>query len=306
MDEYTTLQVVWFVLIAVLWIGYFVLEGFDFGVGMLLRVDRAHERRAPGGHPLDRARVGRQRGLAHRGGRRHLRGLPRVVRDALQRLLPRALPHPPRAHLPRRRVRVLGQARHAGVARPLGVGHRHRQRPRRPAVGRGAGPTSCAASRSTPARVRRQLRRPAEPLRAAGRPRDAVALPRPRRAVPDAAHDGRARGARPRRGRALRPGRRAHHGRLPAVDACCATPTARGSSGSSSCSPRSRRCCSGPRRSRCATGVWDGRSRQRAGHRDALRHALRRPLPAHDDLVAEPPLRHDAWRRRRPRTTRSA
>ena len=38
MDEYTTLQVIWFVLIAVLWIGYFVLEGFDFGVGMLMRV----------------------------------------------------------------------------------------------------------------------------------------------------------------------------------------------------------------------------------------------------------------------------
>ena len=30
------LQVVWYALIAVLWIGYFVLEGFDFGVGMLL------------------------------------------------------------------------------------------------------------------------------------------------------------------------------------------------------------------------------------------------------------------------------
>ncbi len=29
---------VWFVLIAVLWVGYFVLEGFDFGVGMLLPV----------------------------------------------------------------------------------------------------------------------------------------------------------------------------------------------------------------------------------------------------------------------------
>jgi len=28
----------WFVLIAVLWIGYFVLEGFDFGVGALLRI----------------------------------------------------------------------------------------------------------------------------------------------------------------------------------------------------------------------------------------------------------------------------
>jgi cytochrome d ubiquinol oxidase subunit II len=30
------LQTIWFILIAVLWIGFFVLEGFDFGVGMLL------------------------------------------------------------------------------------------------------------------------------------------------------------------------------------------------------------------------------------------------------------------------------
>ena len=33
-----TLQIIWIVLIAVLWIGYFVLEGFDFGVGILLPV----------------------------------------------------------------------------------------------------------------------------------------------------------------------------------------------------------------------------------------------------------------------------
>ena len=26
----------WFILIAILWSGYFVLEGFDFGVGILL------------------------------------------------------------------------------------------------------------------------------------------------------------------------------------------------------------------------------------------------------------------------------
>ena len=32
------LQTVWFILIAVLWIGYFVLDGFDLGVGMLLPV----------------------------------------------------------------------------------------------------------------------------------------------------------------------------------------------------------------------------------------------------------------------------
>lgn len=44
----TTLQVVWFLLICVLWTGYLLLEGFDFGVGALLRVlgrDR-NERRA--------------------------------------------------------------------------------------------------------------------------------------------------------------------------------------------------------------------------------------------------------------------
>jgi cytochrome d ubiquinol oxidase subunit II len=32
------LTTIWFALIAILWIGYFVLEGFDFGVGILLRV----------------------------------------------------------------------------------------------------------------------------------------------------------------------------------------------------------------------------------------------------------------------------
>lgn len=36
--ESMDLPTVWFALIAVLWLGYFVLEGFDFGVGMLLGV----------------------------------------------------------------------------------------------------------------------------------------------------------------------------------------------------------------------------------------------------------------------------
>ena len=35
--DYSFLQALWFILISILWIGYFVLEGFDFGVGMLLR-----------------------------------------------------------------------------------------------------------------------------------------------------------------------------------------------------------------------------------------------------------------------------
>jgi cytochrome d ubiquinol oxidase subunit II len=34
--DWTNLETLWFILIAVLWIGYFFLEGFDFGVGNLL------------------------------------------------------------------------------------------------------------------------------------------------------------------------------------------------------------------------------------------------------------------------------
>jgi cytochrome d ubiquinol oxidase subunit II len=36
--DHATLQIIWFVLIAVLWTGYLFLEGFDFGVGMLLPI----------------------------------------------------------------------------------------------------------------------------------------------------------------------------------------------------------------------------------------------------------------------------
>lgn len=40
------MELTWFVLIAILWTGYFVLEGFDFGVGMLLPVlGRDNDRR---------------------------------------------------------------------------------------------------------------------------------------------------------------------------------------------------------------------------------------------------------------------
>ena len=39
-----TLSILWFTLIAVLWIGYLTLEGFDFGVGMLLKILGRDER----------------------------------------------------------------------------------------------------------------------------------------------------------------------------------------------------------------------------------------------------------------------
>ena len=46
--SYEFLQILWFILIAVLWIGFFFLEGFDFGVGMLLPFlgKKEEERRA--------------------------------------------------------------------------------------------------------------------------------------------------------------------------------------------------------------------------------------------------------------------
>ena len=73
---------IWFLLIAVLWTGYFVLEGFDFGVGMLLPLVGRDRDRPPRRDQHHRPGLGRQRGLAARRGRRDLRRVPRVVRDA--------------------------------------------------------------------------------------------------------------------------------------------------------------------------------------------------------------------------------
>ncbi len=57
----------WFIVIAVLWTGFFILEGFDFGVGTLHSVVGQDDARPPGAlHQHDRAAVGRQRGLADR------------------------------------------------------------------------------------------------------------------------------------------------------------------------------------------------------------------------------------------------
>jgi hypothetical protein len=88
-----------------LWAGYFVLEGFDFGVGMLLpfvpRDERERERCSD-----DRPRLGRQRGLARRR-RRARRSRPSgLVRDDVLGLLPRAAAHPLLPDRPRRLVRV--------------------------------------------------------------------------------------------------------------------------------------------------------------------------------------------------------
>lgn len=38
LETIPTLAIVWYLLIVVLWLGFFFLEGFDFGVGMLLPI----------------------------------------------------------------------------------------------------------------------------------------------------------------------------------------------------------------------------------------------------------------------------
>ena len=130
------LTTVWIILIAVLWSGYFVLEGFDFGVGMLLPIvakDEA-ERRAVI-TTLGPVWDGNEVWLLVAEG--HLRGVPGVVRHAVQRLLPAAVPHPHRPDRPGRRLRVPQQALVDEVAKELG--HRDRGRLVHPlaAVGRG-------------------------------------------------------------------------------------------------------------------------------------------------------------------------
>ena len=62
------LQIVWFVLIAVLWSGYFLLEGFDFGVGMLLPfTPRTESERGTNGSsmPTPKSNPSRRKYMAH-------------------------------------------------------------------------------------------------------------------------------------------------------------------------------------------------------------------------------------------------
>jgi cytochrome d oxidase subunit CydB len=80
------LNTLWFILIAVLYIGFFVLEGFDFGVGILLPFLGKDDRKrrvlinAIGPH-WD----GNEVWLLTAGG--NLRGISKLVRHALQRFL---------------------------------------------------------------------------------------------------------------------------------------------------------------------------------------------------------------------------
>ena len=85
-----TLGDLWFIIVAIFWVGFFVLEGFDFGVGMLHSFIGRNDTERRVADQLHRAGLGRQRGLAHRRRRGDLRRLPRLVRHDVLDALPRA------------------------------------------------------------------------------------------------------------------------------------------------------------------------------------------------------------------------
>lgn len=94
------LQIIWFILVGVLFSGYAILDGFDLGTGALQLFIKGDENRR-----LTKCRgprMGRKRSLAHHGRRRPLRRLSVRVRFRLLRILPGL--HAPAAHpyLPRR------------------------------------------------------------------------------------------------------------------------------------------------------------------------------------------------------------
>ncbi len=101
-----SLETFWFIVVAFFWTGFFVLEGFDFGVGVLHTVvgRDEHERRVAL-NAIGPFWDGNEVWLIVAGAG-DVRGLPRLVRDAVLRPLPRAAADPGRADRARGLVRV--------------------------------------------------------------------------------------------------------------------------------------------------------------------------------------------------------
>ena len=120
--DYSFLQTLWFVLIAVLWIGYFVLEGFDFGVGMLLRrVGHDDGERRAIIHTIGPVWDGNEVWLLTAGGATFA-AFPEWYATLFSGFYLALFLDPRRAHRPRRLLRVLGQGRPAARGARRGSG----------------------------------------------------------------------------------------------------------------------------------------------------------------------------------------
>ena len=101
-----TLPDLWFLIIAFLWTGFFVLEGFDFGVGMLHKVvGRTDTEQRVAINSIGPFWDGNEVWLIV-GARGHLRRVPGLVRHLVLGDVPAARAAPRGAHRPRGLVRV--------------------------------------------------------------------------------------------------------------------------------------------------------------------------------------------------------
>ena len=153
-------------IIAVLWTGYFMLEGFDFGVGALLRIVGKDEKgRRVLINTIGPVWDGNEVWVVTAGGG-HLRRVPRVVRVDVLRLLPGAAADPGVPDRPRGRLRVPRQGPQRSVAGPLGLVDPDHLMAAGAALGGGVRQHRARRSAGRRPRVRRQLPRSAEPVRA--------------------------------------------------------------------------------------------------------------------------------------------
>ena len=184
------LETFWFCLIVVVWATYFLLEGFDFGVGMLLPfVPRSDEERSTALRTIGPVWDGNEVWLVVAGGATFA-AFPAWYATMfsgfyLALLLILVLPDHSR-----RLVRVALEERDARLAVDVDVGEHDRQLRRAAALGDRA----VVPRLRRPDRLGRRLhRRPPgslQPVQRVRRDRRRRALRVPRRDVPHAAHDG--------------------------------------------------------------------------------------------------------------------
>ena len=123
------LHTIWFIIIAVFWIGFFVLEGFDFGVGALHRlIGKTETERRVAINTIGPWWDGNEVWLIVAGAA-HVRGLPRLVRDDVLGAVPRAGARARGAvRARRRRSSTAASATDAALAERVVVGADDRQR----------------------------------------------------------------------------------------------------------------------------------------------------------------------------------
>src|SRR5262245_42626128 len=254
--------------------------------------------RARGDVRVDRARLGRERGLARGRGRRDLRGVPGLVRDDVLGLLPRASAPPLLPDHPRRLVRVAREGREPTLARRVALGKRDRQHRHRAHLGhRAREPDPRGADRGE-RRLRRELRRPVHSVHRVRRDRVRAPLRVPRRELPRAPHQRRpARGCRFRSEEARAPRGDRRRGVSDLDDRRRDRPQRQGR-------VPGRRAGRARDRGSCAGGGLRARGQERAGvHDDGARggrfrrDAVHGALPAGDGL--QPELRKQPRRVRR-------